>query len=94
VGEALLEVRDLRTYIYTHRGVVQAVNGASFRVQRGKTLGILGESGSGKSITCLTLCAPAASLYPDAATPARGVPWAWRSMPSVSQSLISSPANR
>ncbi len=52
---ALLEVRDLRTSFRTDDGVVQAVDGVSFEVERGKTLGIVGESGCGKSVTCLTV---------------------------------------
>jgi oligopeptide/dipeptide ABC transporter ATP-binding protein len=54
-SDALLEVRDLRTYFLTRRGVVKAVDGASFVVHRGETLGIVGESGSGKSVTCLSI---------------------------------------
>jgi peptide/nickel transport system ATP-binding protein len=52
---ALLEVRDLRTSFRTDDGILQAVDGVSFSVERGKTLGIVGESGCGKSVTCLTI---------------------------------------
>jgi peptide/nickel transport system ATP-binding protein len=51
----LLDVRDLRTYFRTDDGMVRAVDGVSFSVERGQTLGIVGESGCGKSVTCLTV---------------------------------------
>jgi oligopeptide/dipeptide ABC transporter ATP-binding protein len=52
---ALLEVRDLRTYFYMREGVVQAVDGVSFALEEGRTLGIVGESGCGKSVTALSI---------------------------------------
>jgi oligopeptide/dipeptide ABC transporter ATP-binding protein len=52
---ALLEVRDLKTHFFTREGVVQAVDGVSFDVEKGKTLGIVGESGCGKSVTALSI---------------------------------------
>jgi peptide/nickel transport system ATP-binding protein len=52
---ALLEVKNLRTSFRTDDGVVKAVDGVTFSVERGKTLGIVGESGCGKSVTCLTI---------------------------------------
>ena len=51
----LLDVRDLRTYFFTHNGVVKAVDGVSFTLHEGKTLGLVGESGCGKTITCLSI---------------------------------------
>jgi peptide/nickel transport system ATP-binding protein len=52
---ALLEVNDLKTYFRTDDGIVKAVDGVDFTVEKGKTLGIVGESGCGKSVTCLTM---------------------------------------
>jgi len=52
---ALLEVENLKTYFTSRRGDVHAVDGVSFAVERGKTLGIVGESGCGKSVTALSI---------------------------------------
>ena len=60
---ALLEVNDLRTHFFTRDGVVRAVDGVSFAVEKGETLGIVGESGCGKSVTALSIM----GLHPQAA---------------------------
>jgi peptide/nickel transport system ATP-binding protein len=52
---ALLEVNDLRTFFKTREGEVHAVDGVSFSLESGKTLGIVGESGCGKSVTALSI---------------------------------------
>ena len=52
---ALLEVDDLRTHFSTREGTVRAVDGVSFSLEKGKTLGIVGESGCGKSVTALSI---------------------------------------
>jgi oligopeptide/dipeptide ABC transporter ATP-binding protein len=51
----MLSVEGLRTYFFTDEGTVRAVDGASFEVQAGKTVGIVGESGCGKSVTALSI---------------------------------------
>ena len=53
--DILLDVRDLRTYFHVMDGIVRAVDGVSYSIKRGETLGIVGESGCGKSVTALTI---------------------------------------
>jgi len=51
----ILDVQDLKTYFFTRSGVVKAVDGVSFSLMPGETLGIVGESGCGKSMTALSI---------------------------------------
>jgi peptide/nickel transport system ATP-binding protein len=62
-GAPLLDVQDLRVTLQTPRGPADALRGISFTLQRGQTLGLIGESGCGKSITALALM----GLLPDSA---------------------------
>jgi peptide/nickel transport system ATP-binding protein len=53
--QEILEIDDLRTHFFTPAGVVRAVDGVSYAVRSGETLGIVGESGCGKSVTALSI---------------------------------------
>ncbi|MBE7434108.1 MAG: ABC transporter ATP-binding protein [Anaerolineales bacterium] len=55
ITKPLLEVKNLKTYFYTEDGVVRAVDGVDFEVYPGEVLGIVGESGCGKSVTSLSI---------------------------------------
>ncbi len=55
MGEVVLDVQDLHTYFFNRRGVLKAIDGVSFTLRRGETLGLVGESGCGKSMTALSL---------------------------------------
>ena len=64
-GQPLLTVRDLRSYLATSQGVVRAVDGVSLTVREAEILGIVGESGCGKTVTCRTIMGlmPARTLH-------------------------------
>ncbi len=55
MSEIILKVEDLHTAFFTRKGVVKAVDGISFYVREGETLGIVGESGCGKTVTGMSL---------------------------------------
>jgi len=51
----ILSVQDLRTYFFTYRGVIKAADGVSLRIEKGEVLGLIGETGCGKSVTGLSI---------------------------------------
>ncbi|MFW5799244.1 MAG: ATP-binding cassette domain-containing protein, partial [Spirochaetota bacterium] len=53
--EKIIEIDNLHTYFYTNKGIVKAVRGLSMYIDNGETLGIVGESGCGKSVTSLSI---------------------------------------
>src|SRR3954463_2210580 len=68
MASPLLSIRDLKTYFYTEAGVARSVDGVSFDIGEGETVGIVGESGCGKSVTALSilrLIQPPGRIEPD-----------------------------
>ncbi len=55
LGETVLEIENLQTHFFTEDGIVRAVDGVSYNLRRGETLGVVGESGCGKSVTALSI---------------------------------------
>ena len=54
-SQKLLEVKNLKTYFYTEEGIVKAVDGVSFNIYEDEVLGLVGETGCGKSVTALSI---------------------------------------
>jgi len=55
MAERLLDVKNLKTYFFTDEGIVRAVDGVDLYIEKGETLGVVGESGCGKSVTALSI---------------------------------------
>ena len=55
MADVILELRNLKTYFDTEEGMVKAVDGVSYSIHRGETLGVVGESGCGKSVTAMSI---------------------------------------
>jgi len=55
MNDILLQVNDLHTHFYTENGIVKAVDGVTFNIRKGETIGLVGESGCGKSVTALSI---------------------------------------
>jgi len=54
-GQVLLEVKNLKTYFFYDEGTVKALDGINFNIIKGNTLGVVGESGCGKSVTAQSI---------------------------------------
>ena len=86
----LLEVDHLRVTLQTSRGAADALRGISFAIERGQTLGLIGESGCGKSITALALMGllPAGALVRGSIRfGGTGTAWGW-TFPSFCEALV------
>ncbi len=55
MSELLLEVENLKTFFFLRRGIAKAVNGVSFKLDKGEVMGLVGESGCGKSVTAMSI---------------------------------------
>ena len=55
MAERLLEIKGLKTHFFTEEGVVRAVDGIDLHIDKGETLGVVGESGCGKTVTALSI---------------------------------------
>lgn len=53
--QVLLQIKNLRTYFFTYEGIIKAVDGISYQLNKGEPLGVVGESGCGKSVTALSV---------------------------------------
>jgi peptide/nickel transport system ATP-binding protein len=60
-ADVVLDIRNLRTYFFTYDGVVKALDGVTFSIRRGETIGLVGETGCGKSVTAFSIT----KLIPD-----------------------------
>ena len=80
----LLSVQDLRVTLQTARGPAEALRGVSFTLQRGQTLGLIGESGCGKSITALALM----GLLPERAQTSGSISFDGHELTRLSESAL------